>query len=118
MTSCGHDWRNSKISNCGQRRLSTLRVPARLRRVWALNVPVNWLAIAPFTSAGWRGMRAFLSFQYEGFGIPLMRRATNRWSVVPHAEQSLLISEAELEIKGGIFGRLLEPILAPIMRRM
>jgi hypothetical protein len=58
------------------------------------------------------------SFQYEGFGIPLMRRATNRWSVVPHAEQSLVISEAELEIKGGIFGRLLEPILVPIMRRM
>jgi ligand-binding SRPBCC domain-containing protein len=58
------------------------------------------------------------SFEYEGLGIPLMNRATNRWSVVPHGEQSLLISEAEVEIKGGVFGRLLEPLLAPLMRRM
>src|SRR5262245_59923059 len=41
------------------------------------------------------------SFTYEGFGIPLMKRAVNRWSVMAHAEQSLLMSEAGLEIKGG-----------------
>lgn len=58
------------------------------------------------------------SFQYEGFGIPLMRRATNRWSVIPNGDQSLLISEAELELKGGVLGRLLEPLLAPVMQRM
>jgi hypothetical protein len=58
------------------------------------------------------------SFSYEGFGIPLMKRAANRWSVLPYGEQSLLTSEAELEIKGGIFGRILEPILGPLMRRM
>jgi Polyketide cyclase / dehydrase and lipid transport len=58
------------------------------------------------------------SFQYEGFGIPLMKRAVNRWSVIPQGEQSLLVSEAELEIKGGIFGRILELILGPVMRRM
>ena len=58
------------------------------------------------------------SFQYEGFGIPMMRRASNRWSVVSQGVRSLLISEAELELKGGLFGRLLEPILGPLMRRM
>jgi hypothetical protein len=58
------------------------------------------------------------SFQYEGFGIPMMRRATNRWSVVSQGARSLLVSEAELELKGGLFGRLLEPILGPLMRRM
>ena len=58
------------------------------------------------------------SFTYEGFGIPLMKRALNRWSVVPQGEQSLLTSEAELELKGGVFARILEPILAPLMRRM
>jgi len=58
------------------------------------------------------------SFQYEGFGIPLMSRATNRWSVIPYGAQSLLITEAELELKGGVLGRLLEPILAPVMQRM
>lgn len=58
------------------------------------------------------------SFQYEGFGIPLMKRATNRWSVIPHGAQSLLTSEAEVEIKGGLFGSVLELILMPLMRRM
>ncbi len=58
------------------------------------------------------------SFQYEGFGIPLMQRATNRWSVVPYGDEALLISEAELEFKGGVFGRLLELLLGARMRRM
>ena len=58
------------------------------------------------------------SFAYQGFGIPLMKRAANRWSVLPQGERSLLTSEAELEIKGGIFWRLLETILAPMMQRM
>jgi hypothetical protein len=58
------------------------------------------------------------SFTYEGVGVPLMKRAINRWSVIPHGELSLLTSEAEVEFKGGVFGRMLEPILAPLMRRM
>ena len=58
------------------------------------------------------------SFTYEGFGIPLMKRAANRWSVRPHGDKSLLTSEAELEIKGGVVGRVLEPMLGPLMRRM
>ena len=58
------------------------------------------------------------SFQYEGFGIPMMRRASNRWSVISQGARSLLVSEAELELKGGLFGRLLEPMLGPLMQRM
>ena len=58
------------------------------------------------------------SFTYEACGIPLMQRAANRWSVLPQGERSLLISEAELVLKGGVFGRMLEPILGPLMRRM
>jgi hypothetical protein len=58
------------------------------------------------------------SFTYEGFGIPLMRRAANRWSVLPQGERTLLTSEAELELRGGIVGRLLEPLVGPLLRRM
>lgn len=58
------------------------------------------------------------SFTYEGFGIPLMKRAANRWSVLPHGERTLLTSEAELELKGGVLGRLLEPLVGPLLRRM
>ena len=58
------------------------------------------------------------SFTYEGFGIPLVQRAVNRWSVIPQGERALLTSEAEITIKGGVFGKILEPILEPLMRRM
>jgi hypothetical protein len=58
------------------------------------------------------------SFTYEGFGIPLVKRASNRWSVLPHGDKALLTSEAEVELKGGMVGRLLEPVMGPLMRRM
>jgi hypothetical protein len=58
------------------------------------------------------------SFTYEGSGIPLIQRAVNRWSVIPQGECALLTSEAEVTIKGGVLGRILEPILGPLMRRM
>src|SRR5712691_9682560 len=58
------------------------------------------------------------SFAYEGFGIPLMKRAANRWSVLPQGERSLLTSEAELEMAGGVLGRLVEPVLALLLQRI
>lgn len=56
------------------------------------------------------------SFEYEGFGIPFLASAHNRWSVTTCGSRALLTSEAELILKGGILGRLLEPILGPLMR--
>jgi len=59
------------------------------------------------------------SFRYEGSGLPFVKHATNVWSVHPQgANQSLFKSEAEVELKGGPFGRLLEPIMALAFRRM
>ncbi len=58
------------------------------------------------------------SFTYEGFGIPMIKRATNKWSVVPQGDVSLLTTEAEVELRGGVLGRLLEPIMGPVMERM
>jgi hypothetical protein len=50
------------------------------------------------------------SFTYEGLGIPLVARASNEWTVQPEGDQTLLTSEAEVVLKGGRLGRLLEPI--------
>lgn len=58
------------------------------------------------------------TFAYEGQGAPLMKRAVNRWSVEERGTQTLVTTLAEVEIKGGVFGRLLEPIVAPIAKRM
>ncbi len=58
------------------------------------------------------------SFTYEGSGIGVMRRAVNRWTVIPHGEHTLLTSEAEVEFIGGAFGRVVALVLAPLLRRM
>jgi carbon monoxide dehydrogenase subunit G len=58
------------------------------------------------------------SFTYTGEGIPLMKRASNRWSVEERGAQSLVTSSAELEVRGGVVGRLLEPVLLVISKQM
>jgi carbon monoxide dehydrogenase subunit G len=58
------------------------------------------------------------SFTYEGFGLPMMKRAVNHWSVIPKGEKTLLTSEAELELKGGVFAKILEPIIGPLIHKM
>lgn len=58
------------------------------------------------------------SFQYEGYGLPWVKRATNRWSVQAIGQRTLLTSEAEIELKGGIWGRMMEPVIGLMARRM
>lgn len=52
------------------------------------------------------------SFTYEGVGIPLVARARNEWAVHAEGERTLLTSRAEVILKGGLLGKLLEPIVA------
>jgi carbon monoxide dehydrogenase subunit G len=58
------------------------------------------------------------SFGYVAEGVPLMKRATNFWRVEERGAQTLVTASSELELKGGVFGRLLEPVLVPIVKRM
>jgi carbon monoxide dehydrogenase subunit G len=58
------------------------------------------------------------SFMYRGDGAPMMASATNRWSVEAYGERSLVTSTAEITLKGGAVGRLLEPVLRPIVYRL
>ena len=55
------------------------------------------------------------SFKYEGFGLPMIKRATNRWTIIPEGDMSLLKSEAELELKGGLFLKIFEPLFQLII---
>ena len=57
------------------------------------------------------------SFTYEGFGVPGVAQARNYWSVRPEGAQTVLTSEADVELKGARTTRLLEPIFAGQIRR-
>jgi hypothetical protein len=50
------------------------------------------------------------SFTYEGVGLPMIASARNTWTVRPEGKRTLLSSRAEVVLKGGGFGRLLEPL--------
>ena len=58
------------------------------------------------------------SFTYEGVGLPMIKRARNTWTVKPEGERTLLVSNAEVVLKGGRIGRLLEPLFRLQFARM
>jgi hypothetical protein len=66
----------------------------------------------------WLAWEEGRSFTYEGVGVPLVARARNTWTVQPEGARTLLTSDAEVILKGGRLGRLLEPVVALQVRRM
>jgi hypothetical protein len=58
------------------------------------------------------------SFTYEGIGVPGVAQARNHWSVRPVGAQTVMTSEADVELKGARVTRLLEPIFARQVRRV
>jgi hypothetical protein len=58
------------------------------------------------------------SFKYRGEGAPMMHHATNLWSLEPQGNRTLVTSSAEVVLKGGVFGRLLEPLMKSMFRRL
>src|SRR6266540_1262856 len=58
------------------------------------------------------------SFTYEGLGIPFVAQARNTWTVQAEGERTLVTSRAEVALKGGLPGRLLEPIVAFQLERI
>ncbi len=51
------------------------------------------------------------SFKYVATGAPMILSASNRWSLEMMKGKTLVTSYSEILVKGGIFGRLLEPVI-------
>lgn len=58
------------------------------------------------------------SFTYEGFNLPLVKSAKNTWSLISENGKTLLITESEVVLKYGIFGRVLEPLMRIMATKM
>lgn len=58
------------------------------------------------------------SFAYIGYGMPLIKSARNTWSIKSEKGKTLLTSDAEIELMGGIVGKFLELVMASTMRRL
>ena len=67
----------------------------------------------------WTEWRENESYTYQGFDLPMMKSAQNTWSVKAlNAEETLLTTRAELVLKGGRWGRCLEPLLRIAFKKM
>lgn len=66
----------------------------------------------------WTAWEEGKSYSYEAFGMPIMQHATNHLTVYSQGAQTLLVSEAELQPKWGLFGRLLEPLIRIWVQRL
>jgi len=58
------------------------------------------------------------SYTYQAFGAPLIKSAKNKWSVKFINGKTLLTTESLVELKGGIFGKILEPLMTLASKRM
>jgi carbon monoxide dehydrogenase subunit G len=58
------------------------------------------------------------SFTYVGTGLPLVKRARNHWRVEAQESRTLVTTVAEVELRGGPAGRLLEPVMRRMSWRM
>ncbi len=58
------------------------------------------------------------SFTYEGYNLPMVKSAKNTWSLRSENGKTLLTTQAEVVLKGGVFGRLLEPLMGLVTHKM
>jgi len=58
------------------------------------------------------------SFTYVGYNIPMVKRAINTWSVESIKGKTLVTSKSEIELKGGVIGKLLEPLMRLMSKKM
>lgn len=89
--------------------------PGQSRGVGALRVCELKQATIRETIVQWDEGR---SFTYRGEGAPMMRSATNTWAVSEHEGKTLVTSTAEVELKGGVFGLLLTPLVRAMSRHL
>ncbi len=89
--------------------------PGQRRGVGALRVCTLKQATVRETIVEWDEGK---SFTYRGEGAPMMKTATNRWSIVAHGAQTLVTSSSEVVLSGGVFGRLLEPLARAMAGRL
>jgi len=58
------------------------------------------------------------SYTYKAFGAPLIKSAHNTWSVKSENRKTLLTTESTVELKGGVSGKLLEPLMRIVSKKM
>ncbi len=66
----------------------------------------------------WVDWNEGFSYTYKAFGAPLIKSASNTWSVKEESGKTLLMTESNVELKGGVFGKCLEPLMLFVSKRM
>jgi carbon monoxide dehydrogenase subunit G len=89
--------------------------PEASRGVGALRICELKQATIHETIVAWDEGR---SFTYRGEGAPMMKSATNTWAVESRGPRTLVTTSAEVELKGGVFGLILVPLVKLMSARI
>ena len=95
---------SARVSSNAQRGIGTERV-CELKN--GITINERWI--------DWEEGR---SFTYEGFNLPMVKSALNKWSIEESNGKTLLKTESRLEFKGGLLGRMIEPAMRFMAARM
>ncbi len=58
------------------------------------------------------------SFTYQASDLPFVKSAKNTWSLVEENGKTYLTTESQVVFKGGIFGRLIQPVMRVAFKKM
>ena len=58
------------------------------------------------------------SFTYHADEISLIKSAKNKWTVKSDKGKTLIITESDVVLKGGVFGKILEPLMYLVSKKM
>ena len=58
------------------------------------------------------------SFTYEGFNVPMVKSAKNTWTVKAENGKTIITTESVLVLKGGVIGRMFEPLVKLMSKRL
>ncbi len=70
------------------------------------------------TAEHWATWNDGTSFGGESFSTPLIKSVNNTWSLLSQNGKTVLKTESRIILRGGVFGKLLEPFMRSMVNRM
>jgi carbon monoxide dehydrogenase subunit G len=66
----------------------------------------------------WTAWDEGVSFTYQADEVAFFKSAKNKWSIKTENNKTLVLTESEVVLKGGIFGKILEPLMYIVSKKM
>jgi len=66
----------------------------------------------------WTAWDEGISFTYQADEVAFFKSAINKWSIRTENNKTLVVTESEVVLKGGVFGKIFEPLMYFFSKKM